>query len=63
MFLAARSGSASERNAGSDPHQSQELLRLKIEPWRAKDAHNGGVEVQNGAMEGLETNGRRFASI
>ncbi len=34
-----------------------------MEPWRAEVAHNGGVEVQNGAMEGLETSGCRFASI
>jgi hypothetical protein len=25
----------------------------KMEPWRAVDAHNGGVVAQNGAMEGL----------
>jgi hypothetical protein len=28
----------------------------------AVDFHNGGVETQNGAVEGLKTNGRRFAS-
>jgi hypothetical protein len=30
-----------------------ELNRLKMEPWRAVDAHNGGVEAQFGAVEGL----------
>ncbi len=24
-----------------------------MEPWRAVDAHSGGVEDQNGALEGL----------
>jgi hypothetical protein len=24
----------------------------QIEPWRAVDAHNGGLEAQNGALEG-----------
>ncbi len=27
------------------------------------DALNGGVEAQNGALEGLQTKGRRFASL
>jgi hypothetical protein len=36
-----------------DPHQIQELRRLKTEPWRAVDAHNGGVEAQNGVVEDL----------
>jgi hypothetical protein len=31
----------------------QELWRLNMEPWRAVDAHNGGVEAQNGALEDL----------
>jgi hypothetical protein len=31
----------------------QELYKLKMEPSRAVDAHNGGVEVQNKALEGL----------
>ncbi len=26
---------------------------LKMEPWRAVNAHNGGMEAQNGAVEGL----------
>jgi hypothetical protein len=26
-----------------------------MEQWRALDAHNGGVEVQNGALEDLCT--------
>jgi hypothetical protein len=38
----------------------QKLKRLKIELWRAVDAHNGGLEAQNEALEGLETSGRRF---
>jgi hypothetical protein len=37
----------------------QELLRLKMEPWRAADAHNGGEEAKNGASEGLQTSGPR----
>jgi hypothetical protein len=28
-----------------------ELLRLTMEPWRAVDARNGGVEAQNGGLE------------
>jgi hypothetical protein len=28
-----------------------------MKPWRAVDALNGGVEAQNRAMEGLQTNG------
>jgi hypothetical protein len=28
-----------------------ELKRLKIEPWKAVDAHNGGVEAPNGARK------------
>ncbi len=34
-----------------------------MEPWRTMDAHDGGVEAQNEALEGLKTNGRRFASL
>jgi hypothetical protein len=41
----------------SDPLQhklrTQELYRLKIEPRRTVDDHNGGLEDQNGALEGL----------
>jgi hypothetical protein len=33
----------------------QKLERLKIDPWRAMDAHNEDLETQNGALEGLET--------
>ena len=40
-----------------------ELNRHKMEPWRAVDANNGGVDAQNGAVEGLLTGGRRFASL
>jgi hypothetical protein len=35
------------------PGKNSGLLRLKMQAWRATDAHNGGVEVQNGALEGL----------
>ncbi len=31
----------------------QELSKLKLEPWMAVDAQNGGVETQNGGLEGL----------
>jgi hypothetical protein len=31
----------------------QELWRLKIKLSRVVDAHNGGVEARNGAVEGL----------
>jgi hypothetical protein len=31
----------------------QELWRLKIGTWRAVDAHKGGIEAQNGAVEPL----------
>jgi hypothetical protein len=34
-----------------------------MEPWRAVDAHNGGLEAQNGALEGLLTSFCRFASL
>ncbi len=38
----------------------QELCKLKMKPRRAVDFHNGGVETQNGAVEGLTTNGGRI---
>jgi hypothetical protein len=41
----------------------QVRYRLKTELWRATDAHNGGVEDQNGALEVLKTSGRRFAPL
>jgi hypothetical protein len=41
----------------------QKFYRLKIELWRAVDVHNGGLEVQNGALEVLETNVSRFLSL
>ncbi len=31
----------------------QELWSLKMDLWRAVDAHKGGGEAQNGAVEGL----------
>jgi hypothetical protein len=37
----------------------QELWRLNMEPWRAVDTHNGGVEAQN-ALEDLFTSGRKL---
>jgi hypothetical protein len=33
-----------------------------MEPRRAADAHNGDVEAQNEALEGLLTSSHRFAS-
>ncbi len=36
---------------------------LKIEPWRAVEAHNGGLEAQNAAVEGQYASGRRFAVL
>jgi hypothetical protein len=33
-----------------------------MEPYRAVDAHNRSAEAQNGATEGLQTSGRRFAN-
>jgi hypothetical protein len=30
-----------------------------MKPWKAVDAYNGGGEVQNGAVEGVSTTGRR----
>jgi hypothetical protein len=39
-----------------DPHQILKPGRLKIEPWRVVDAHNG-------AVEGLYDSCRRFASL
>jgi hypothetical protein len=38
----------------------QELRRLM---WRVEDAHIGGVEAQNGAVEGLYARRRSFASL
>jgi hypothetical protein len=31
----------------------QELWRFKMEPWRIVDDHNGGIESQNRAVQGL----------
>jgi hypothetical protein len=39
--------------AGSKSKKIQELWRLEMEPWRAVDAHIGGMEFHNGAVEGL----------
>jgi hypothetical protein len=35
--------------------------RPKMEPWKAVDAHNGGVDVEDGALKVLKTSGHRFA--
>jgi hypothetical protein len=40
-----------------------ELWRLIIELWRPVDAHIGGEEAQNGAIEGLKTSSRRLTSL
>ncbi len=50
LYLEAGSGSALERKAGSG---SALKSKLRIEPGRAVDAQNGGLEAQNGALEGL----------
>jgi hypothetical protein len=34
-----------------------------MEPWRAVDAYNGGMEALIRVMEGLKTSGLRFASL
>ncbi len=34
-----------------------------MEPLRTVKAHNGGVEAQNGAQEGLQTTGGKFAAL
>ncbi len=34
-----------------------------MEQWRDVDAHNGGVDAQNGAVDGLWTSGRIIASL
>ncbi len=39
--------------------KTEELQMHKME---AVDTHNGGVEAQNGVLEGLKTTGRRLAS-
>ncbi len=41
--------------------KTQELQRLNIKLWRAWEAYNGCGGSQNGALKGLQTNGRRFA--
>jgi hypothetical protein len=38
----------------------QKLSRLKMEPWRAVDAQNDGVEAQNRGLKGLYASGRRY---
>jgi hypothetical protein len=37
-----------------------EVLEVRMEPWIAADAHNGGLEAQNCATESLYASGRRF---
>jgi hypothetical protein len=41
----------------------QELLKLTMQPQRAVDSNNWGVEAQNGVIWGLLTSERRFASL
>jgi hypothetical protein len=56
----------SEKSGSQSAFKSkiQELWRLKMPPRRAMNVHmNGGVEAQNGAMEDLQTNGSRLASL
>jgi hypothetical protein len=36
-----------------DPHLSQNSEASEAQKIRAVDAHNGGLEAQNGALEGL----------
>jgi hypothetical protein len=60
---------------GLDPQRSQkqdfdhikvkvkELWKIKMEPWRAQDAYNGGMEALTRTIDGLKTSGPRFASI
>jgi hypothetical protein len=59
-----------------DPNQSQQAdpgqesasklksgaMKLKMETWRVVDARKGGVEVKNGAVEGLCARAGKFAS-
>ncbi len=47
-----------------DPLQSQNsgAMEAQNEAIGAMDPHNGGVEAQNIAVEGLKNRGRRFAS-
>jgi hypothetical protein len=40
-----------------------DLQRFIMESWKAVKVQNGGVEAQNGAIEGLYASGRRFASL
>jgi hypothetical protein len=63
----------------ADPHGSwfRIQIRLRVKSWiqirikletlgdhnRAADVHNGGLEAQNGALDGLQTSGRRFPSL
>ncbi len=36
-----------------NPGQNSGALDAQTELWKAVDAHNGGVEAQNGALEGF----------
>jgi hypothetical protein len=55
LFLEPGSVSVLSGKLDTDLHLSKnsKAIVLKIEPWRAVNAHNGGLEAQNGALEGL----------
>jgi hypothetical protein len=45
-----------------DPDSALVRIReLKMEPFKAVDAHNRGEEANNEAAEGLSTSGLKFA--
>jgi hypothetical protein len=43
--------------------KTQDLKKVKMEPWMDVKAHKGDVEDQNGALEDLYTSSHRFASL
>jgi hypothetical protein len=66
------------RDPGTDPHGSalfleagsrsgsalnKEALEAQIPPWMAVNAHNGSLEAQNVALEGLKNSGLRYPSL
>ncbi len=54
------------RKPDPDPYQNQNSGAVKVkkkELWRVMTTNNGGVEAQNGAVDGLYTNSRAFASL
>jgi hypothetical protein len=34
-----------------------------MEPWKAVDAHNGGIDAEEGALKVLKTSGHRFSLL